>query len=50
MINFVNHKAADEYETLSKEERDQMGVTELIEVANALREVCTQKRSASPVP
>ena len=39
LFRFVDHKAADEYEALTSEERNKMGVMELIEVANSLREV-----------
>lgn len=52
LLRFVDHKAADEYEALTGEERDKMGVMELIDVANSLREVAplSQISPQPPIP
>ena len=39
LINFVDHQAADEFAILSKEEKEQATLEQLIAVANAEREV-----------
>lgn len=39
LINFVDHSAADEYAILSKDEKKQATLDQLIAVANAEREV-----------
>ena len=40
LINFIDHKAADSYDFMSKDERMQLTLDDLIAVANAEREVC----------
>ena len=46
LINFVDHQAADAYASLSREDREQATVEQLIAVANVDREVCCQLSSA----
>ena len=41
LISFIDNKAADEYDALDSEEKDKMSVTDLVDVANSLREVDT---------
>ena len=46
LINFVDHQAADAYVSLSREDREQATVEQLIAVANVDREVCCQLSNA----
>ena len=47
LINFVDHQAADAYVSLSREDREQATVEQLIAVANVDREVCCQLSNAA---
>ena len=38
-MSFIDYKAAQEYDSLNREEKDKMSVTELVDVTNSLREV-----------
>ena len=39
MVSFVDHKAADDFQDFSKQERERATLEQLIAVANAEREV-----------
>ena len=39
LMSFVDYKAAQEYDSLDREEKDKMSVAELVDVTNSLREV-----------
>lgn len=39
VLSFVNYKAADEYNSLTDDQKDKSNVQELIDIANAEREV-----------
>ena len=38
-MSFVDYKAAQEYDSLDREEKDKMSIAELVDVTNSLREV-----------
>ena len=39
LLSFVDHRAADNYDDLPDEQKSQVGLKELVDVANAEREV-----------